>query len=356
MNRNYLLAAQALLLSWASLARAEVVPNLYQADVPVVEQSAAELRRAARAGLAEVLVRVSGQTDAERNPALASSYADAERYLVQYRYERNPGPGGQPWVARLNFAGDQSERLLRGAGLPVWSANRPAILVLLAFDDGNGRGLVSEASHPELTAALREQARRRGLALHFPALDDADAQTLSAEDIWQLDTTKTQPALERYRADSVLLGRLTQSGGHWSGAWSLVAGEQNTGAEAEGESLPAALAPSFDKIADALAAQYAVAASGAAPEGVLLRLAGINNFDDYAQALACLQKQGGVKAVLPLQVAGDEVIVRLRIVGSAEQLSRQLALDSRLQPQAVDNSAFAGQAVALQYRWLRPAG
>jgi len=356
MNRNFLLAAQALLLSWTSLAGAEVVPNLYQADVPVAEQSAAELRRAARAGLAEVLVRVSGQTDAERNPALASSYADAERYLVQYRYERNSVPGAQPWVARLSFAGDQSERLLRGAGLPVWSANRPAILVLLAFDDGAGRGLVSEANHPELVTALREQARRRGLALHFPSAG-ADEQAMSVDDVWQLDTAKAQPALERYRADSLLLGRLMQVGGHWSGEWSLVSGEQNTAADAGGENLSAALGPAFDKMTDALAAQYAIAASGAAPEGVLLRLSGINNFDDYAQALAYLQRQGAIKAVMPLQVSGDEVILRLRIVGSAEQLSRQLALDSRLQPQqALDNAAFANQAIDMQYRWMRPAG
>lgn len=353
MKRICLRAAQVALLSWTALAGAEVVPNLYQADVPVAEQSPAELRRAARAGLAEVLVRVSGQTDAERNPALAAALAQAERYLEQYRYERNPAPGEQPWLARLNFAGDQSERLLRNAGLPVWGANRPSLLVVLAFDDGSGaRSLVSESGQPELVAALQEQARRRGLSLHFPPADAA-AQ-LPPDAIWQLDAGAAQPLLERYHADSLLLGHLTQTDGHWAGAWSLTLGEQRSDAEAQGDSLPASLTPAFNKLADALGAQYAVSAAGGA-EGLLLRLNGIGNFDDYARALAYLQQLGAVKAVSPLQIRGDEVILRLRVEGGAEQLSRQLALDSRLQPQPLDNATFGNQAIALQYRWAPPA-
>lgn len=351
--QKYLRAAQAALLSWVTLAGAETVPNLYQADVPVAEQSAAELRRAASAGLAEVLVRVSGRADAQRNPALAPALAGADRYLEQYRYERNPAAGSMPWLVRLNFAPDQSERLLRGAGLPVWGGNRPGVLALVVVDDGAGRNLVGDDS--PVAAALREQARRRGLALHFPLLDGADAHALAGDDIWQLDAGRVGPALERYKPDALLLGRLTQSGGRWSGSWSLTVNDQHTDAEGEADSLSAALAPSIDKLADALASQYAVASSGAPSEGVLLRLIGIRNFDDYAHALAYLQRLEVVKSANPVQVEGEEVLLRLRIAGSAEQLARQLALDSRLQPQTAQTDSAAGdQSAQLQYRWAPP--
>ena len=44
-------------------ARAEIVKNLYSAQVPVADQSAAALASASREALAEVLVKVSGSVD-----------------------------------------------------------------------------------------------------------------------------------------------------------------------------------------------------------------------------------------------------------------------------------------------------
>ena len=63
--RYRILALLALLSSVvAAPLQAAVVRDLYEARVNVGEQSPAELKRAARDGLAEVLVRVSGRTDA----------------------------------------------------------------------------------------------------------------------------------------------------------------------------------------------------------------------------------------------------------------------------------------------------
>ena len=345
-----------LVLLWSALARAEVVPNLYQASVAVSDQSAAELHRAAGVGLAEVLVRVSGHSDADRNPALAAALANAERYLDQYRYERAAGtaPGT---VAKLNYAAGPVDQLVRGAGLPLWGANRPSVLVWLALDDGKSRGFVREAGNPELVAALREQARRRGLALRFPLLDGGDLSAVSTDDVWRLDAAKVQPAAERYRADALLLGHLLQlPGGRWQGAWALTVNGQRSNGENDGDSLAGYLAPGIDRVADMLAAQYAVATTGAPSEGLLLRLVGVANFHDYARALGYLQQLGAIKAVSPVQIRGDEIFLRLKVDGSVEQLTRQLALDNRLAPQ-LDPAATGpgGQPVQLQYRWIPPA-
>ncbi|MEM9360885.1 MAG: DUF2066 domain-containing protein, partial [Pseudomonadota bacterium] len=52
------------LILWllASSARAELIRDMYSAQVPVDGRSASELNRAASVGLSEVLVRVSGTT------------------------------------------------------------------------------------------------------------------------------------------------------------------------------------------------------------------------------------------------------------------------------------------------------
>jgi hypothetical protein len=352
-----------LALSLASGAGAQTAPDLYAATVAVTEQSNAELQRAASSGLREVLVRVSGQSDVPRNPALANALSDARRYLDQYRYERNATaePGGLPWLARLRFSQNSVTQLLRGANLPVWSGNRPALLVWLVLDDGKGRQFVDE--HSALAITLREQAQRRGLQLQFP--NNFSAATL--DDVWQMDANKLQPVAAAASGSVLLLGRVAQVvSGHWLGAWTLVindgqaidrqqAANRQT-IENEGDNLPAYLAPSMDRVVDALARQYAVVAStataaGASDAGMLLRVAGIESFNDYAALLAYLKQLGSIKVANPLQVRGTEVLLQVKLEGSAEQLARQLALDNRLLLESAPEAGDATQPNTLNYRW-----
>lgn len=346
------------LLGWTPQAVAEQVPHLYLATVPVAGQSPAELNRAARTGLAEVLVRVSGQSASARHPALAPAIAGAERYVYQYRYESNPAPadaGAPSLLVHLNFSQQPIDNLLRGAGLPIWGDNRPVLLVWLALDEGGSHVLVGEESHRELMDALQQQARRRGLALRFPLLDLADLGDLSADDVWQLDVLKVQAPSERYRADALLLGRAGQAaGGRWLGSWMLAADGQRIAADGEGDDLAGFLAPTIDRLADALAAQYAVAANGAAAQSVQLRLVGVTGFSDYARALTYLERVGAIKQVSTVEIRGDEVLLQLQIEGQREQLVRALALDNRLVPQTEPASAGSGER--LEYRWVPPQG
>jgi hypothetical protein len=354
-------ALLSLLLMWAVPAVAAVVGDLYQARVPVAEQSPAELRRAARGGLAEVLVRVSGRTDAARHPELAGALGNAERYVEQYRYDSEPSapePGADAQAPAesqsvlLRFAPSQIEGMLRQAGLPVWGANRPTLLVWLAYDDGTSRALVNEESQPALVQALREQARRRGLLLSFPLLDLDDMAAVTADLVWQMDLLKLQDASTRYRADGLMVGRVAAlPGGRWLGSWRLVAGEQRVSVDGEGASLTAYLLPGIDRIADTLSALYASANDGSAPGTVRLQLSGVGSFADYSRVLAYLGRLSQVKSVMPVEVAEGEMTLQLEINGGVAQLQRALALENRLQPAAAD-PALPVSSGLLRYRWL----
>jgi hypothetical protein len=351
-----------LLLCGSLPAAAERIPHLYLASVPVAGQSPAELNRAARAGLAEVVVRVSGQSASARHPALAAAIGNAERYLYQYRYENNPStaPDAAPLLAHLSFSQPPIESLLREAGLPLWGDNRPVLLVWLAVDEDGNRALVNQESHQDLMLALQQQARRRGLALRFPLLDLADMSALSAEDVWQMDLLKIRAPSERYRADALLVGRINAvAGGRWLGGWTLAVNGQRVAVDGEGDGLSAFLTPTIDRLADALAAQYAVAADGAAAQAVRLRLVGVASFSDYARVLTYLGRVGSVKQVDTLQISGDEMLLQLQIEGQRDQLVRALALDHRLVPQAeieAEPAAIDAGAEQLEYRWVSPRG
>lgn len=194
----------------SGLVHAEAAPDPYAVSVPVAGQSAPDLQRAAALGLRELAVRISGRSDLDNNPAMSSAFASADRYLDQYRYERNTtdAAGTTPWLAQLHFSAAAVTQLLRNAGL-----------------------------------------------------------------------------------------------------------------------------------------------SGSA-ENIVLRVTGIESFDDYAGLLNYLARLTAIRGASPMRVANDEVTLQLKIQGNTEQLERQFAVDNRLTPVTPTDAAPA----ALQYRWAAPRG
>lgn len=342
-----------LLFVAAGLTGAEVVPDLYAVSVPVAEQSPAELQRAATAGLRELAVRISGRSGAANDPALATAFSNATRYLEQYRYERNTG-GDSSWLAQLRFASAQIDGELRKAGLPVWGGNRPALQTILVVDDKGTRTIVDENS--PLAKTLREQWRRRGLVLYLPRATSA----INVDDVLRFDHLKVTASLQEQRSDGLLLGRITlAANGTCDSRWSLNLNAHSFDADGTGSAPAICVANALDRIVDNFSAQYAIAANSSA-EGIVLRVGGIVNFDDYAALLSYLRRLTAVKSVQPVLVHDDEVLFQLKIAGSTEQLARQLALESRLtasdniaNPQAGINARLP---VALSYRWTATPG
>ena len=315
----------------AMVARAEIVPELYTVNVPVADQTAAELQRAAGTGLRELAVRITGRSDAERSSALASAFADAQRLLTHYRYERS----GDGWSAQLKYASSSVDQLLRNANLPVWGPDRPVLKAWLVVNDGQGARFIDDAA--PISAALRAQAQRRGVLLHLAT----DFSGVTADDVARLDVTTVQAATQG-RVPVLLLGRIEQNGNSFSGPWLLAANGQQVNAEQRAESLPEYLAANFDRLIDVLSAQYATTAAGS--EGVILSVSGVSRYEDYAALLSYLQRISLIKRAQPMIVRDDEVQLQLNLRGTAEQLTRQFALENKLTPlDAATN--------ALSYRW-----
>lgn len=335
--------------------------DLYAAVVPVTEQSDAELRRGAGLGLRDVLVRAAGHGDVVRSAALIDALGDARRYLDQYRYERNPAAeaGAAPLLLQLRFSANSVTQLLRGAGLPVWTGNRPVLQLWLATEQGGRRELVDERS--PLAPILRAQAQRRGLALHLPA----DVRALPVDEVWQMDAVRTRAAALAGSGEVVVLGRIALPPAPACGGMWAVAGGAQPPQQAGGETLDACLAAGIDRLADTLAQQYAPAVSSGSGEA-LLRVSGIDGFNTYSALLVYLKRVGAIKAASPVQVQGDTVLLRVQLDGGTEQLARQLALDNQLEAVAdpaaaaapTTGAAAAGPAAApaLHYRWLAGRG
>jgi hypothetical protein len=129
------------------VAHAIPVEDLYVTDVLVLDESSRQLRTGARAGLLQVLVRVSGTIDVEQSSLVRNSLRNPAAYYYQYSYESTDrvlvvnDEEVPAKLLRLHFEPSAIARLLRDANLPVWGSNRPAVLLWIAISDGT-QGLI----------------------------------------------------------------------------------------------------------------------------------------------------------------------------------------------------------------------
>ena len=202
------------------------VEDLYVAEVLVADEGRQQLRAGARAGLLQVLVRVSGDIAVQENTLIRNSLRRPSDFYDQYSYESTDRTllvaetEQSAKILRLHFEPSAVARLLRQANLPVWGSNRPGVMFWIAISDGNQRRILSEADESEIVVSLVEQAKRRGLPVLFPILDLEDASRITSAEVWGAFLDRIERASDRYEPDALMTARIQQDVGRWSGKWS----------------------------------------------------------------------------------------------------------------------------------------
>ena len=113
------------------LVSAAMADDLFVAQTPVTDEASETRNGALKLMLADVLIRVSGNTSIASQPA-AKAVLDAAPSLVQqYRYETGQQGETVERVLWARFEQGSVERMMREQGLPVWS-QRPRVLLWLA--------------------------------------------------------------------------------------------------------------------------------------------------------------------------------------------------------------------------------
>jgi len=345
----------ALVLSlWIQSVSAVNVEDLYVAEVLVNSQDDAQLVNGARAGLLQVLVRVSGSRAIEGSPQVTASLQHPESYYYQYSFESTDrmlqiGDEQVPArILRLTFEPSAIARLLRQAGFPVWGSNRPSVLAWLAVSDGSSRRLLSEQDTSQLPAALNIHAKFRGVPVLYPLLDLEDASQLSSAEVWGAFLGRVEQASARYKPDVVLSGRIQQDPmGRWLGFWSYQLDDNWREFDNSGFSEDELMADMVDHLVDDLAARYALDSSRGS---ILVSVDGIDDLDDYAQVSQYLESLAPVLNSAVVAVSGRELRLRLVTEGQSQQLIEIIQLDDKMLLVS-DGSLIRGDG-ALHYRWL----
>lgn len=328
------------------------VEDLYVAEVLVTDESDVQLKRGARAGLLQVLVRVSGTPEVGASSLIAGSLRNPSAYYYQYSYESTDkvlNIDGAPTSARLlriHFDPSAVARLLRRGVFPVWGSNRPSVLVWLAVSDDEGRRILGESETVEFVGHLKDQARLRGLPLLFPLLDLQDTSAISTAEVWGVFLQRVESASVRYRPDSILTGRLQLDAlGRWNGDWSYRIEDQWNSFDNVAFSSKEVLDRVIDQLANELADQYALDSSR---DSVNMRVVAVKNLADYAELIRYLESLTPVVNSFVVRIQDDEVELRLSIEGQRAQLIEIIELDEKMVLITAE-----GDGGIMNYRWLR---
>ena len=343
------------LVAWFGPVSAVQVDDLYVAEVLVTSQAPSETTDATQQGLQRVLVRISGDSRVDQNAAVRKALKNPTEYLAQSSYQATDrtfqiGEETTPaQILKIQFEPSSVARLLRSAGYPVWGNNRPSVLVWQVVETETGRMILSETDRNEVATTLQEEARRRGVPLMFPLLDLEDEAQISVAKVWGLFRNEIDAASSRYSTDSILSGRIYRQDGAWMGRWTWKVDDAWVSFDSLQIHLSELVGEVIDRLADELAARYAIDSSQGS---VWLRVEAVEDIDDYNRLNQYLAELAPVLDVYVEEIRDSEIIYRLSTEGRVEQLVELIELDQKLFLLAADDGRGRGTKL-LHFRWLQ---
>jgi len=344
---------KGLLLAWAFLAmlaagavRAEMVRNLHAATVPVADQGSKALAAASREALAEVLVKVTGSQQVLRNPAIAEALSQARGNVQQYAYVRGQPPE-RALLVTIEFDSTYVTDLVRHAGAPLWTANRPVVLAWVVIEGEGGRYFINRDNSPEQAQLLLDEFARRGVPVQIPVFDLTDMGALDTEEAWRLDANAIVSASARYDVEDILAGRLANLGsGESVGDWSYFHGGERVNRSATVPDLQSFLHTGVSMVADEMAARYAMLPSEGGEGEMRMVVMGVSSYADYAAIVRFLEDLELVESANIQRIQGQRIELVLHTAVDATQLATLIELNSRLSPMPAD-----GSNAQLNYQW-----
>lgn len=319
-------------------AAAVEMTGLFNADVPAADDSASERLRAEMVGFSAVLVRVSGKSNVLSAPAIASALHNPESYVQQFSMVTNPdNDPTQPRLFRFRFDQRAVTQLLKNNRLPLWSSNRPPLLIWCADDNG---ALVGRAGAAQWQKRFQQSATLRGVPLLWPYADAQDQAALKSGDIEAATVEPINIASLRYIAGpgtGVVLAAKISNSGSWQAKIILLLDGKGAPIQIQAASEAELVQRIMDYAADNIADRYALALTSNAASAGQLKLV-VDNITDYASAAAVndyLRRVTAIKLAKLVKVSGSSVAYDLSLEGDVAQLKQAFQLDQKLIPSDV---------------------
>lgn len=316
--------------------QAILINNLYTAAINVATQKKEDKNLAIQEGLINVLVKVSGAKKENIDKAFKETLPHAGDYLEEFSYSTTNVKGAKSYLLLLRFDNQAINRLLTNASFPVWGAYRPLILVLADLNTITGSDkLVLNDNNNTFTKSLKERAMARGLPIIFPIMDIADLNIISLQNIKTLNSENLQDTLKRYASDALLVGYVNETANqHYSSSWKLILKQQIFNWSFESSDLNDLAFNLIDHFASELATRYATILNQNKELIISLIINHVNNANDLHALLNYLKHLTVVSHVEIMQIAQDNVTLKLIIRGEQNNFLQAISVGQKLIPVA----------------------
>ncbi len=333
----------ALCLPLISLpALAVPVSGLYQVREAVTSQQPEERSAALNRALETLVLRLTGDAKALQSPALEGVRQDPQQLVSQYVYE------GETLV--VDFDPLTTENKLRQAGLPLWGANRPAILTWWLNSSAEGASLVGDGQ--EAAAPLQQAAQHRGLPLRLPLADLQAQLAATPESLGATQPDALREPSERYAADALLAVQAREDGGQWQAEWRLWLGDAREQGNAQGADQQALADAVLLAVSERLAPRFLVKPGAASALTLEVQGANLGRFAELERLLepfaARLLRASGDLLVWQVNASAEQLRAQLALAGLQEVPADAAPLDAGGNPQA---TSAAAPANLMRFRW-----
>lgn len=204
-------------------ALAVAVDNLYRIDVPVTSQSDDERAQAAKQAFAQLLMKLTGDTDIEKNPDIQDAMKRADYYVQEFSYS-SPTTTSATYFIHISFDANDVKRLLKKAGISFWGEKRPLILVWLAVTNAqHAPEIIGNETPEDALESMKHASKQFGLPLIFPLMDVADMSQVSPQDVSAMTLPALMQAGKRYSPAAYLIGNIVaKEDGTYQSQWQLI--------------------------------------------------------------------------------------------------------------------------------------
>ncbi|MGH8119637.1 MAG: DUF2066 domain-containing protein [Gammaproteobacteria bacterium] len=327
----------ALVLCWPLAGRPAIVTGLYEAEVPVPDQSSASQKQATASALQSVLVKLTGDREVRGRAGTAGLLEHPEQYVQQYKFQKKPViRNNQLSLAEqlylwVSFNADILDKALRDNSISQWGKVRPATLIWLVTQQGQERKFVDLEDEQGFTTVLDSHAQRRGIPVMHPLLDNQDRLTVKETDVVGGFPEPLRQASQRYTPDAILIGNITSHTGSWEGHWTALINNEPISWTATGDAGESVLRAGIDRLADELAARFVQAPAIAGEADVEIVVKDINDFDQYSKVLKYLRTLNSVIDVEVRSVEPGSVSYAVTASGGELAVVRAIELGKTLE-------------------------
>ncbi|MEC6799175.1 DUF2066 domain-containing protein [Photobacterium sp. S4TG1] len=327
---------------------AATVNDLYQTQVTLIGNDQQADQAAREQGLANVLVKISGNTDILNNATIKTAITNSGRYISQFGYSQINGQR----AINLSFDKNQIKQLLVKSKASIWKDQRPNILVWMVDSDGQQRNILWDQSTNGLVNDTKQAADSRGLPLTFPVGDVNDSTAVNPSDLWGGFIDPIASASAHYHADGLLLVKAQQQpDGSVSLNWQFypqkpsqiaTAATQPMTGTASG-TLAQTSTKMINQVTDYLANKYAVVLGGVAGGNINIEVDNIHSTENFFALEKMLNGLTSVHSANAMRIKGNSVIFQLDLQGSEQAFRQEISNDSQVR-QTQSGVAFAADS------------